>query len=65
MSAFTLSYAFLFEKAMCYLIFSYLSEAPVPGVLICGFSFKKLASSLNLGSGEDSELTEAMSMHFH
>lgn len=44
MSAFTLSYAFSFEKVMCYLIFSYLSEAPVPGVLTHGFSFKKLAS---------------------
>lgn len=44
MSAFTLSCAFSFEKVMSYLIFSYLSEAPVPGVLTCGFSFKKLAS---------------------
>lgn len=34
------SYAFSFEKVMCYLIFSYLSEAPVPGVLTSGFSFK-------------------------
>lgn len=44
MSAFTLSNAFSFEKVMCYLIFSYLSEAPMPGVFTHGFSFKKLAS---------------------
>lgn len=51
--------AFLFENVMLCLISSYLSNAPIWGVVTHGFIFKKppSLSTLNLQFGKDSRLT--------
>lgn len=58
--------AFLFENVMLRLISSYLSDAPIWGVVTHGFIFKNLPSlsSLNLQFGKDLRLTgEKMASH--